>query len=578
MPSAARRLPIAYSSKLVKYNDLLTIIKPSAAFLRFNDAYFHFMILRGEDFSNFASEKMRRVQRALGYDLTDADLGMLREEYEKVRESWMGIERSGPSVPTGPHGMTISSAFNDIDKEAQQRKAEEIRQRNHSQQLSIPTDEVSRCMYEMAKDMDAYVQDFLEDAQGFVDRLLEPDYEVTYHFADTIEELHDHYSKDLELVYPHKPINVNYEEESDISTSCDDDDIAYMDQDAVTFVGNVYATKVLTRDIPRWRVNKVNSIEHKNFRLPLRNVEKFSNFLGSDKLILYDLEYVSLHKYDLANTRQADAIDYFDLDCNSLQTSDNEDSSENGTSCGTSYVEEMLNQDPFTDFRWGDLIEFAIVVDIHRDDELIEQYCKIMCNLVRVLFPMINNVRRMEDVGIKARVMKDYVSNRLGTDKFFNFSISKKSAIYKKYRKMGIRPPLSRSYTFNADKMADWMVVRPRRRSMSDRELALLQENPVFTVYAFLYATTRMYYTRESPLCELPINDDFQSMLTRGCGPLGFHKLRLNISYLKCAVETLNIWKKHNISFNFIVHDRDYADDADLKKIRKNYAMSKGLF
>ena len=170
----------SYREKTKLYHAVINRVNPSGLYLKYHDAYLHFMIFDNKEFDEFR-------HRYAAKKLNLMELEELANEYEKVRrEFYEGIigHGEGPHGPRLPHdhrlphnashGMTISSVFNNIDKEAQKRKVEEIMNRNR---------EFSTSMEETLFEENLF-EEFCLHPERFVDRLLEPDYEEIHHFAD----------------------------------------------------------------------------------------------------------------------------------------------------------------------------------------------------------------------------------------------------------------------------------------------------------------------------------------------------------------------------------------------------------
>jgi len=507
------------------------------------------------------------------------------------------------------HGMKISSAFNGIDKEAQRKKAEEIMKKSAATMKTRHVQQRRDDGFEQSS-VTSYIDDPERES---VDRLLDPDYEVIYHFNEPIEEIDKLYPVALKLVdfNGHRIDTLDneyhqYSVEDSESTINSDPEYTPMDQNPQSYIGDTNITHEVERvqffknTFPRWNNRRVNYIKDQEFAIKPEHIDIFSKWIHSDNMILYERINVSIYTLDFYSSRDRE-YDLYDPNValelknddlydpstplelknddektdkisslinnlpknvtdgiskellntlvNSItnQMKKNENSSSDTCSSNPrSFVSEISDYEAYAKDPDGieifdnyDLIEFLMAIDIYHDNPNIEKYTRMVINLVTFLF----HPRTVTNIGHRVKVIKDYISFKLSTDVFFNFEITKDSPIYIKYRRMGLRPPLKRSYTYDPNNKAEFNILRFKRASApTEKELALLEENKVFSIYAFFYTKRYAEYLHSA--------NQFTNF-TRNA------KIYIDIMHFKYIIETLKLWKKHNISLGFNVMDRN---------------------
>ena len=452
--------------------------------------------------------------------------------------------------------------------------------------------------YEVIYQFDSPIKEMKDRNNHYIFELIEADgYSLDNHKNDN-----QYYNTIEDQCY-------NTNEDSENTINSDDTPLV---QNPELYVGdeipncNLSRQQIFQYDRPRWNIKRTNYIYNRNFGLILNYCEGFIEWLHSKNCILYEMINANIYEYDFSTSRTLESYNEIPsfADDNSNDNSDdssNNDSNNDNTShildnlpknltdsisketlnelisniakqmnrkeelsetsferkpSQTSFESEISDYDNYAKdfegvelFARYDLIELLIPIELYSDDPNIMKYTKMVINLYKLLF----DYSAVENMSHKLKVIKDYISYKLGTDKFFNFEITKDSSIYIKYRKMGFRVPLKRSYTFNSNDMAKWNLIKYNRlEGPTKKELTLLEENPLFSIYAFLYALSR--------------EKQYISIIHGyiSCSPS--QKAYLNIINYKYAIETLKIWKKYNVSLMFRVYDNNlsYAQEKEL--------------
>jgi len=638
-----------FSKKLCLYNNLMKTLSLSSTFMKFNTTYY----FKGYIIEGLPFEVFRKKQKL--FYLTEEEMKMLENEYNMVKYTFenadllsipryrdIGVNTEEPRfeesnseesaieevIPqevisqeanfqeVASHGMKISSAFNGIDKEAQRKKVEAIRQRNHN---NIDRRCIDNIVNDGYKIEDWRSEEYFSESTS-LDRLLDPDYEVDYCYYDSIKEIEMNDNVIFELIRADgydimdvkKEVKDDIEDlfasfhsnasESDSENTADSNNEAILDKDPMkyyisdsTYCNMIVHNEHYLYDLPRWNPRNTNYIRNKGSRIELSFLDPFFERLRSNNFILYSWTEDSIYNYDFSTSETLVAFTKKILDKQKCYLHSAEELIKMRTLyksnilCLTGKVEEfneeeeedlelspksfVLDEKPYKnhildsyvtesrdysrikEFAKYDLLEFLIPIDIFSNDPLIERYASYILNLYKFLF----DTKVMLDIKRRIKVIKDYVSYKLGTDKFFNFEITKDSPIYMKYRRMCFRVPLKRSYTYDPNNKADFSVRRIKRESSpTEKELALLEENKIFSICAFIYAYSAI--NSKDSLDGLRINSINVNIY-------------MHLTIFKYALETLKIWRKYNTSLGFrVINNNRNADQwEEFEKVEKKY-------
>lgn len=174
-------------------------------------------------------------------------------------------------------------------------------------------------------------------------------------------------------------------------------------------------------------------------------------------------------------------------------------------------------------------LNFIVAMDVYANDELINKYKCYITGFYKDYFS--NNEGIFNDKFNYVEGIKNYISYKLGTDKFFNFHITKDSPIYKKYRRMGLKINRKVSFSFDPNNMPSFKVMRPSRVYPNEKSFSLLSENILLSYFAFLRSAQQ-------------VTGSLIFDLTKADAPIV-----LPYSAYKNALDTLKTWKKANTHF-----------------------------
>lgn len=672
---------------------MLKTIDVSEMYKKFDVTHFTFMVITDEDFSCFS--KYQKL-----FKLSDEDIDKLKEEFEKVKilydehvgklpndmmkptlsdgqqkdkhDSRLSDDMTKPTLSVdyqesfnydpNYHGMTISSVFNGIDKEAQRKKVEEIIKRNHAKN-GIPYDTDSSFIDESTEESIPYHY--------------MPSFTISCSFDSDLEELQDDVFCGVELIeVNNNKISNNIipqvtEEVLIKGNMCNDntpndntsrdntsrDNSPNDKKDPIkqsSFLESIESSdnessyestfdddQYLNNNYPKWRFNGKN-----NFKITTASVEyirRIPKFIRSKNFVIYkkvrksiyDLELYTGEKFKRITDKSIEISDTYERtpmesDSSSFYDSnDKSDKSDNGfrVEYNVEYIdkngyvlppeyakvmsqykellalqdanngvappnynemiaklnEELVNivkahnerilsgdlprrkiyypeepsikseqnkdskEEPsiikchekklnfltlnsiIRHFDSYKLVDFIIAIEIYIDDPQIYQYTEILYNLHDSLDFFDNNIPNYKEG------LKTYISMKLGTDKFFNYSLSKKSTIYAKYRKLDIRVPTKVKFKYDPNNKVDFFVMKSERVYPTDYELDLMEENPLYTMFAFYYALSSF--------------DNNSIDYPQEFCPISRYSKKSSISLqaFKYAIETLKLWKNNNI-------------------------------
>jgi len=616
-------LPSNYLKKLVTYRKLLDGLTLSKLFKHFDPTYFNFMIIGNEDFTNFS--KKQKI-----FHLSDEEVNFLRDEFDKVNllyhkndipiiDNKEDITHDVPIIDNKEetfHGMKISSVFNNIDKEAQRKKVEEIIRKNHSS--------IKSKIFEMEEMNEKEEISFADTSnEESLPHLDDPSYEFSYHFDSSepseIENIDYYKLKMKQVEYYKEPLDLpndltfdkaeeyfkSREPESENTINSDsssiNEDLTNFKQMRWNIKENnyIYRNEIYNGDIRIFRHN----IKHKRlvlYKMTLQSVYDLDLYLDanftrlSSKPTLYDKEEFASSNFQIKIYDEGDNIprlntpnevisfgpfssvsdiedstirEMFREIFNKQNNNDADDKQNNNDECVTPQVlapQESVPQEPdfhvsnhyesafyesapqcptfyFIDFERSatliyeavnmNFLNFIVAMDVYANDELINEYKCYITGFREDYYDHDEGI--FKDKFNYVEGIKNYVSYKLGTDKFFNFHITKDSPIYKKYRRMGLKINRNVSFSFDPNNMPSFKVMRPSRVYPNEKSFSLLSENILLSYFAFLRSAQRVNY-----------NLTFD--LVKADAPIV-----LPYSVYKNALDTIKTWKKANTHFTF---------------------------
>lgn len=450
------------------------------------------------------------------------------------------------------HGMTISSAFSGINKEERQRKLEEIMKRNHASMKQRCIENKWAAIYE-----ETYEERIAEHIRKYrYDSYIR---ESMYSFPVKFEYQKISQPKNWEFDIPKRkedaPSTCEYS--SDMCCDSDSSDTIFSDKEenSEPIVYNNLADFRSKARVPRWHMSKIDAFDNMP-PITSKDIEVFFDNLDNKRFILYDINEVDFYKVNFSkrddfgkirncclhgyNSDASDASGASDVENTEEGSEEYSDEysneySDGSNSCNTKKYYKYYEYNKLSTYAMEEIeffiernaIEFVMPMDIYKDDPLIHKYLFYIYNLIHKFYdktPTIDDNQK--------RQLKDYVSYKLGTDKFFNFNIEKSSDIYRKYRTFHIRPPTFRKYTFDPNNMIPWMIPRHKNiATLSENYYNILKKNKLFTMFALYYVLTV---------------SDQPHYLQFLCMPMA---VDLQVAVIKYTVETLKIWEKHKNVF-----------------------------
>lgn len=609
-------LPSNYLKKLVTYRKLLDGLTLSKLFKHFDPTYFNFMIIGNEDFTNFS--KKQKI-----FHLSDEEVNSLRDEFDKVNQLYHkndvpiidnkeDITHDVPIIDNKEeifHGMKISSVFNNIDKEAQRRKVEEIIRKNHAS--------IKSKIFEMEEMNEKEEISFADTSnEESLPQLDDPSYEFSYHFDSSepseienadyykwrMKQVED-YKEPLDLLIELKPNKAEeyFKSREPESENTINSDSSSINEDLTNFKqmrwnikenNYIYRNEIDNGEIRIFRHN----IKHKRlvlYKMTLQSVYDLDLYLDanstrlSSKPTLYDKEEFASSNFQIKVYDEGDNIprlntpnevisfepfssvsdiedstirEMFREFFNKQNNINADDKQNNNDECITPQVlapqesapqesnhyesafYEAAPQEPTFDFLnlenlpssiyksvSMNFLNFIVAMDVYANDELINKYKCYITGFYKDYFS--NNEGIFNDKFNYVEGIKNYISYKLGTDKFFNFHITKDSPIYKKYRRMGLKINRKVSFSFDPNNMPSFKVMRPSRVYPNEKSFSLLSENILLSYFAFLRSAQQ-------------VTGSLIFDLTKADAPIV-----LPYSAYKNALDTLKTWKKANTHF-----------------------------